>query len=269
MDEDRIGVALGESLIVDLHEAAIGLKLPFNFPYTMSELIDFDAVAQETVRFLLYQCERYPHRVKPIPLTEIEWLPPLRRPGKILCINQPTGSNNLTFALKPSSSLIGHNQTIKIPEFYGPIFSEPRLAVVIGKRAGQIKSADAVDHIYGYTLFNNIVGADQNEILINGTDRFGPMGPWLVTRNEVPDLSQLNVSLSLNDKIVSFFQVNDLPHSIGQVIEQISTYQTLEAGDVLCFGMMNEEILSTFNLQKQKGELTVDIPQIGTLTNRL
>ncbi len=278
MDEDRIGVALGNSLIVDLHEAAVGLKLPFNFPFSMRELINFDSVAQESIRFLVYQCQRYPHRIKPIPLTEIEWLPPLKQPGKILCV-EPEKGERPQFFLKPSSSLIGHLQPIEIYDYYGRVTPQPRLAVVIGRVARHVDAAEALSCVYGYTIFNDVTGNDMAAEDLgtlsrsNGCDTFGPMGPWLVTTSEISDPNDLEMSCTLNGESILKSAPIDLKQSIEKTIAFISKFQTLEPGDVVCFGLDaasgqdKKNPADLIDLQSKNGLLTISINGIGELSN--
>ncbi len=267
MDEDRIGVALGDALIVDLHEAATGLKLPFSFPFTMRELIDFESVAQETVRFLVYQCQRYPHKVKPIPLSEIDWLPPLRRPGKIICLGtNDEGANGVSFWLKPSSSLIGHQETIQIDPAYGPIVPEPRLAIVIGKEARNVAAENALDFVYGYTIFNDVAGQLNPNPLLRGADTFGPMGPWLVTKNEIPEPNSLDITFKVDEKTALTNTTRPLNHTIEKAIETISRFQTLEPGDIIALGGIQKKP-RLVDLQHCDQPCEVFISGIGRLMN--
>ncbi|MEM8858331.1 MAG: fumarylacetoacetate hydrolase family protein [Chloroflexota bacterium] len=311
MDEDRIGVALGDSLIVDLHEAAAGLKLPFNFPYTMRELISFGSVAQESVRFVLFQSERYPHRVKPIPLTDIEWLPPVQRPGKVVCValNNSTmndrkiqAPDHPIYFLKPSSCLVGHQQPIELYNYFGTVHPEPELAVIIGEEAHRVTAADALDYVYGYTVFNDITGSgmrmedyvqyrstyadpENPEQTIDktvhltysarykGCDTFGPLGPWLVTKNEVADPDNLDVFCKMNGQVVAEDNTSYMNHSVAEVIAHVSRFHTLEPGDVVAMGSAfrpgasSRRSLTTVDLQKENGPCEVDIPGIGRLVN--
>ena len=311
LDEDRIGVALGDSLIVDLHEAAAGLKLPFRFPYTMRELIGFGTIGLESVRFVLFQSERYPHRVKPIPLSEIEWLPPVKRPGKVVCValNNSTmnerkiqAPDHPIYFLKPSSCLVGHGQPIELYDYYGTVHPEPELAVVIGESARHVSAADALDYVYGYTVFNDITGSgmrmedyvqyrsayadpanpdktiDKTVHLTyaaryKGCDTFGPMGPWLVTKNEVADPDALDVYCKMNGQVVAEDSTKYMNHSVAEVIAHVSRFHTLEPGDVVCMGSAfrpgatNRRSLTTVDLQMVQGPCEVDIPGIGRLIN--
>ncbi|MEM9776741.1 MAG: fumarylacetoacetate hydrolase family protein [Chloroflexota bacterium] len=311
LDEDRIGVALGETLIVDLHEAAAGLRLPFNFPYSMRELISFGTIALESVRFVLFQSERYPHRVKPIPLTDIEWLPPMQRPGKVVCValNNSTmnerkiqAPNHPIYFLKPSSCLVGHLQPIELYDYYGTVHPEPELAVVIGESARHVSIENALDYVYGYTAFNDITGSgmrmqdyvqyrsayadpESPEQTVDktvhltyaarykGCDTFGPMGPWLVTKNEVDDPDKLDVHCKMNGQIVAEDSTKYMNFSVAEVIAYVSRFHTLEPGDVVCMGSAfrpgetNRRNLTTVDLQTAQGPCEVDIPGIGRLVN--
>jgi 2-keto-4-pentenoate hydratase/2-oxohepta-3-ene-1,7-dioic acid hydratase in catechol pathway len=124
------------------------------------------------------------------------------------------------FFLKPASCLIGHHQAIEIRSYYGSVHPEPELAVVIGEAARDVDAKNAADHIFGYTIFDDFTGNGmRSEDLFRyyalylsdddpgklerreqhlsyagrykGTDSFGAMGPWLVTRDEIPDPDNL------------------------------------------------------------------------------
>src|SRR5690606_25386388 len=99
--------------------------------------------------------------------SEVAWLPPVRRPGKILCVAMNNSASNErkisapdhpAFFLKPPSCLVGHLEPIRIRRYYGSVHPEPELALVIGTPARDVPAARALEHVFGYTIMNDVTG---------------------------------------------------------------------------------------------------------------
>jgi len=240
-----------------------------------------------------------------------EWLPPIRRPGKILCVamnNKASDARKISapshpaFFLKPSSCLLGHRQPIELREYYGSVHPEPELALVIGKRVRDVPADDAWDAIYGYTVFNDLTGNDMRAedrfhyyalyanaenpdqlerreqhlsypARYKGTDGFGPMGPWLVTSDEVPDPHALSVRCWHKGELVAEDSTAYMNYKANEVIAFISRFQTLEPGDVIALGTAfrpqqgSKRSLHLANLTRLGGPVCVEIEGVGRLEN--
>jgi 2-keto-4-pentenoate hydratase/2-oxohepta-3-ene-1,7-dioic acid hydratase in catechol pathway len=143
---------------------------------------------------------------------------------------------------KSSDAIIGEGDTIVLPDVPATIFEhEAELALVIGKRAKQVKAEDAYDYIFGYL---NVIDVSARGLLPPGNtfyqmksrDTFAPIGPWLVTADEIPDPHNLQVKLWVNNELKQNFNTSDMAHKIPRVIEWVSSIHTLEPGDIIATG---------------------------------
>jgi 2-keto-4-pentenoate hydratase/2-oxohepta-3-ene-1,7-dioic acid hydratase in catechol pathway len=181
--------------------------------------------------------------------------PPIRRPGKIIALGRnyalharegknPVPEEPIIFA-KPSSSLIGHKETILIPRDVGRVEHEIELGVVIGKGGKGISREMAFNHVMGYTIVNDVTerqmqGSDIEKKLpwfrSKGFDTFAPMGPWIVTADEIPPPVHLDLELSVNGQIRQKSNTSNMIFDVPTLIEFISRYMTLEPGDIISTG---------------------------------
>ena len=244
------------------------------------------------------------------PGTQVTWLPPVRRPSKICCLalNNSANSDRIlkgpkhpAMFTKPASALVGHEGAIECKPQYGRTHPEPELAVVIGKTAKSIKAADAFDYVFGYTIHNDITsptmrgedtfqyraihpkGDDPAQIEYVDTwvsypgrykcaDTFACMGPWLVTKDEIPDPHALKVRCLHKDRLVTQDTTANLTHKVPEVLAFLSDYLTLWPGDIVSMGTALARssgggAVQNIDLNKLGGPVTVSIERIGTLTN--
>ena len=143
---------------------------------------------------------------------------------------------------KSPNAVIGDGDTIVIPDVPASIFEhEAELGLVIGKRASQVKAADAYDYIFGYLNFIDVSARGLQEggntfYQMKSRETFAPMGPWLVTADEVLDPLNLQVNLWVNGELKQSYHTSDMAHKIPRVIEWASSMHTLEPGDVIALG---------------------------------
>jgi len=184
-----------------------------------------------------------------IPLSQVKLRAPVPKPYDIvaMAVNymedgtraEPAPKNAFH---KSPHGIIGDGETIVLPDVPSTIFEhEAELALVIGKRATQVKAADAYDYIFGYTNFIDVsargLKPDGNTFFqMKSRDTFAPMGPWLVTADEVPDPHKLQIRLWVNGILKQNFNSSDMAHKIPQVIEWVTSIHTLEPGDVIATG---------------------------------
>ncbi|WP_108021665.1 fumarylacetoacetate hydrolase family protein [Melghirimyces profundicolus] len=189
---------------------------------------------------------------KEYPLAEIDvWLPPIR-PGKIigLALNYADHAEELgldkppepVLFIKPNSSIIGHKASIVYPEGATYMHYENELAVVIGRQARLVQAADAYDVVSGYTIANDVTVRDfvnnyyRPPVRAKGHDTFGPMGPYIVDKADIPDVENLNLRTYVNDELKQQGNTKDLIYTIPELIRFISAFMTLEPGDVILTG---------------------------------
>jgi 2,4-diketo-3-deoxy-L-fuconate hydrolase len=177
---------------------------------------------------------------------------PIGRPSKIICIglnyadharetNAPLPSEPIIF-MKSTTALVGPNDDIIIPKNSVKTDWEVELAVVIGKKASYIEESDALDYVAGYVLHND-VSEREFQIERNGTwdkgkgcDTFAPMGPFLATPDELGDLNNLRLWLSVNGVKMQDGNTSNFIFNVPFVISYVSQFMTLLPGDVISTG---------------------------------
>ena len=182
-------------------------------------------------------------------LSEIKFLPVIPHPEKILCagINYRSHAAETGRELpkQPSmfarfdDTLVGHGGEMIRPLISDNFDFEGELAVVIGKPGRHIKSEHALDHVAGYTCFVDGSVRDFQKFSVTSGKNFpgtGPLGPWLVTTDEIPDPSRLTLMTRLNGKEVQHSGTELLIYSIPQIIAFCSDFTALSAGDIIATG---------------------------------
>lgn len=147
------------------------------------------------------------------------------------------------FAKMPRSA-VGHEHPVRVPAVIDKVDYEAELGVVIGKIASRVKAADALAHVGGYTICNDLTAKliprppESGSVIIplKAVDTFGPMGPTLITADEVPDPHALTLYCRVNGEEKQRFTTDDMVHSIPEVIEYITSRITLNPGDVITTG---------------------------------
>ena len=177
---------------------------------------------------------------------------PVRRPGKIICIglNYRKHAEESGMAVptepvvffKATSSVIGPNDTIVIPKNSKKSDWEVELAVVIGKRANYVSEEEALDYVAGYVLHNDVsereFQLERGGQWVKGKscDTFAPLGPYLVTKDEVANPNNLKLWLKLNGKKVQDGNTDDFIFNVQEVISYLSQYMSLMPGDIISTG---------------------------------
>ena len=185
-----------------------------------------------------------------VPASGVRFRAPLPEPTRIVCMagNYMEGGtlkivSDRNAFLKSPSSVIGSGDTIVLPDVPAPHFHhEAELAFVVSKTANHVDAADAGDYIFGYT---NFIDVSARGMLPNGSfsffwqkswDTFGPMGPYLVTKDEVPDPQNLGVKLSVNGDVKQDLSTSDMGRTVEEVLEFASWITTLQPGDIVSTG---------------------------------
>lgn len=183
--------------------------------------------------------------------TEIEWLPPVEDPQRILCVgfNYRNHAAEMdkppppypTFFVRFPSSLTGHLQPLERAEVSDSLDWEGEVALVIGRGGRNISADDAMDHVLGFTAFGD---NSVREFQLHGTqatagknfDRTGSYGPWIVTGDEVGDPGALEVFTYLNGEQVQHGVLKDLIFDVPAIIAYVSSWTELSPGDVIATG---------------------------------
>jgi 2-keto-4-pentenoate hydratase/2-oxohepta-3-ene-1,7-dioic acid hydratase in catechol pathway len=253
-DDYKLGVLKGDA-VVDVSAAV--RDIPHTGPHNLiSGLIE---------RFADYRArlEDAAARGPGIPVADVKIRPPLPKPVNIDCmavnymedgtLKEPAPINGFH---KSPGAVIGHDDTMVLPDVPAGIFEgEAEVAVVIGKRASRVRAADAMGYVFGYV---NFIDGSARALPPPGNvfyqmksrDTFAPMGPYLVTADEIPDPQRLQIRLWVNGALKQNFNTSDMAHNIARCIEWVTSIHTLEPGDVLATGT-NHRGLSSF----QDGDL--------------
>lgn len=144
--------------------------------------------------------------------------------------------------MKANSSIVGAYDDVVMPRGSAATDWEVELGVVIGKPAKYVSEADALDYVAGYCIVNDVSERDYQTKLTGqwtkgkSCDTFGPIGPWLVTRDDVPDPQNLTMSLDVNGKRMQTGHTGTMIFSVTEIIAHLSTLMTLHPGDVISTG---------------------------------
>jgi 2-keto-4-pentenoate hydratase/2-oxohepta-3-ene-1,7-dioic acid hydratase in catechol pathway len=238
------------------------------------------------------------------------WYPPVRQPGKICAIAMNNSASNErkisapdhpAFFLKPASCLIGHLEPIRVRPYYGSVHPEPELAVIIGATTRDVPASRALDAVFGYSIFNDITGngmraedmfhywavyakkdnPEETERVeqhlsyaarYKGSDSFGVLGPWLVTKDDIADPDDLAVRCRIHGEIIAEDSTRYYNYKVAEIISFISHFQTLYPGDVISLGTAfkpstNRKSIHHANFQTVPGPVEVDIDGLGTQHN--
>ena len=184
-----------------------------------------------------------------MPLSKVRIRPPVPKPGTIDCMavnymedgtrTEPAPINAFH---KSPSGIIGHGDTMVLPDVPATIFEgEAEVALVIGKRAAYVPAAQALDYVFGYLNFidgsaRGLPPAGNTFFQMKSRDTFAPMGPYIVTADDIPDPHNLQVKLWVNGRLMQNYNTNDMAHNIPRCIEWITSIHTLEPGDILALG---------------------------------
>jgi 2-keto-4-pentenoate hydratase/2-oxohepta-3-ene-1,7-dioic acid hydratase in catechol pathway len=253
-DDFRLGALRGDE-VVDVSAAV--RDIPSVGPH--------DVIAGLIERFASYRgrLADAARQGRGMPLGQVRIRPPLPRPTTIVCMavnymedGTRTEPAPINAFLKSPSAVIGHGDTMVLPDVAATIFEgEAEVAVVIGKRASDVRAAEAMDHVFGYVNFidgsaRGLPPSGNTFYQMKSRDTFAPMGPYLVTADEVSDPHTLPVRLWVNGVVKQDFNTSDMAHRIPRCIEWVSSIHALEPGDVVATGT-NHRGLSAF----QDGDL--------------
>ena len=237
--------AIRDADVINLHRASAG-----ELPDDMLEFLQLGDGAIEAAQALIAEARA------DAALDSVTLLAPIGNPSKVVAIGlnymDHVREGNFevpefaTMFCKYPSSIIGHDDTIRWSRrLTRQVDYEAELAVVIGRKARNVAAADAYDYIAGYTNCNDVTARDlqfrPGDQWLRGKclDSFCPLGPWLLSRDEVPDPHDLSIQCRVNGQLLQDSNTSQIIHRIPQLIEYLSEAFTLLPGDVIITGTPN------------------------------
>jgi 2-keto-4-pentenoate hydratase/2-oxohepta-3-ene-1,7-dioic acid hydratase in catechol pathway len=221
-----------------------------------------------------------------VPVEGVDLLPPIGRPSKIICIGvnyhehaEEAGveiPETPTFFAKFTNALGRPGGTAKLPEWSAKVDYEAEVAFVIGDRAKDVSVEDAMEHVAGYTLFNDLSARDyqfKTPQWMPGKvfDGAAPCGPALVTPDEAGPPDAIEIELTLNGELMQKSSTADLIHSVPDLVAYLSQLMTLEPGDLISTGTP-AGVGSGRDPKvwlKPGDEVVISSPQLGLLETRI
>ncbi|MEK9660209.1 MAG: fumarylacetoacetate hydrolase family protein [Alphaproteobacteria bacterium] len=228
------------------------------------EVVDVSAVVQDIphlgpgdlMNSLIARFDEYRGKIEAavaagdgIALSGVRIRPPLPRPGNIDCMAVNYMENGtlpepapINAFHKATNTVIGQGDTMVLPDIPAGVFEgEAELGLVIGKHCSNVSADEAMDYVFGY--FNFIDGSARgmppaNNVFFQAKSRdtFAPIGPWIVTADEVPNPQNLDIKLWNNGELMQDFNTDDMAHKIPRCIEWASSIHALEPGDIIATG---------------------------------
>ncbi|MBC8882415.1 fumarylacetoacetate hydrolase family protein [Flavobacterium piscinae] len=253
--EPRLGF-LHHNLIIDMED--FGEISNFPLPIDMLDLIDLGFEIIEEITEMIKETREIDFEQIGYSLDEVEILAPIQRPRKNIIgiglnytehVAESARTLDTTGKLpqkpiifsKPPTTVTGTNTNILLnPKLTQQLDWEVELAVVIGEYGKYVPKENALDYVFGYTVINDISARDCRRegqwIVSKGQDTFAPMGPYLVTKDEIPNPHNLNLSLKVNGVEKQNSNTKFMLFNINDLIEDLSTVFTLEPGDIMATG---------------------------------
>lgn len=310
--KDRVAVRFDDAHLVVLETLLVSTGPEYGGPLCedMTAVIRAGQIFLDEIGAALGNFMEHPDRTKLIPLAEVTWYPPVRNPGKICGIAMNNSASNArkisapdhpAFFLKPASCLAGHGQAIRIRPYYGSVHPEPELCVIIGRETRDIPAVDALDSVFGYSIFNDITGngmraedmfhywalyADKDNPgeterveqrlsyagRYKGCDTFGCLGPWLATKDEIADPDNLDVHCRMGGEMIAADSTRYYNYKVAEIVSFISQFHTLHPGDIITCGTAfrpsaDRKSIHSANFQTVDGPVEVRIDGLGTLLN--
>lgn len=291
----RLGARIGGDTIIDMalaYEQCWRARAPDWFG-SVAALLEGGDKAMDLARELLTHVEAKPDRygASSLRADQIQFRSPAAPDAKILCVtmnylSHANASNSKPaeepyFFIKLPQLMTPHRAPILLSRTSRKCDSEIELGVVIGKRGKYISQESALDHVAGYTICNDFSFRDRRTLksdpnaarlhwlTLKNLDNAAPIGPWLVTRDEIPDVYDLEISLTLENDPAErqTGSTSAMMHKIPMLIERASDGLTLEPGDVICTGTPHAVAFGHERYLEDGDVLRAEIQGIGALVN--
>jgi 2-keto-4-pentenoate hydratase/2-oxohepta-3-ene-1,7-dioic acid hydratase in catechol pathway len=287
----RVGI-LTNIGILDLPNAYKKVYDSFEAPdffYSMRKFIAFEELSFDIAKELLNKSLNLSNMSLFIDPKEVKWEPPVPNPEKVFCVainyrehSKESGASpppKPYFFPKFANALIGHENPIIKPKISEKVDWEVELGVVIGKAGKYIDKKDALNHVFGYTVVNDISMRDWQYpsaeslgfywIWGKSMDSTTPVGPYIVTKDEIPDPNNLRLTLKVNGNIEQNGNTRNLIFNIEDLIHWASQGVTLKPGDYISTGTPSGVGMSKNKFLKHGDIVEAEVENIGVLRNKV
>ncbi|NOV02792.1 fumarylacetoacetate hydrolase family protein [Paenibacillus planticolens] len=287
--EYRLGIKL-EQYVLDVQAALQAVPSNKTLPATIHEVIEGGSEAvellgayAESVMSLVDNKEAYV-----LDETALTLGPCVTNPNKMICVGlnyrkhaEETNAAIPEFPIlfnKFNNTLASQGEQIPLPAVSQKVDYEAELVIVIGKTAKYVSREDALSHVFGYCNVNDLSARDlqlrtQQWMLGKICDKFSPLGPYLVTADEVGDPNKLDIRCIVNGEVRQSSNTSDMIFYCDEIVSYISQHMTLEPGDIIFTGTPEGVVLG-YPPQKQVylkdgDQVTIQIEKLGSLTNTM
>ena len=294
-NEKKLGILWNDYYVVDIKSVSEELKLDiFKNINSMEDMIalgDEGKNKLKTLLDILLNLEKNDKsRFEKIEnahfnaLIEIKYLAPIYNPQKIICLGRNFEEHAKEGGKEPpknpmiwgkfNSAIIAHKENIVLPTISQKVDVEVELVVVLGKSGKNIPEENALDYVFGYTIGNDVSARDyqyeDKQFTRSKTmDTFAPLGPWIVTRDEIPDPQSLDLQLSVNDNVWQSSNTKHMMFSVAYIISYLSKSFTFMPGDLIFTGTPSGvgHYQNPPQYLKDGDTVKLTISKIGTLEN--
>jgi 2-keto-4-pentenoate hydratase/2-oxohepta-3-ene-1,7-dioic acid hydratase in catechol pathway len=286
--ETKLGV-LTDDGVLDVSAAAdrIGYSGSLPLPRDAQEVIAGGPNTLEALRLLTESSLSQRNIIGTLlPENGLKWAPCVTRPNKIICVglnyrrhaeetNSPVPQSPILFH-KFNNTLSGHGDAVTLPPVSSKVDYEAELAIVIGRKAKYVSRESALEYVFGYCNANDLSARDLQMRtsqwgLGKCCDGFAPLGPYLVTSDEVGNPNDLTIRCYLNGEVRQNSNTSDMIFACDEIVSYISQHMTLEPGDVILTGTP-EGVVMGYPPERQvylkDGDIvTIEIEKLGSLTS--
>lgn len=273
--------------IIDIEGALAAHPTELAVPTDVMAVIEGGQQAVDTLGAYLASLEANNGAAYVLDEQSVAWGPCVTRPNKIICIglNYRKHAEETKAAIpeypilfnKFNNTLTGNGKEIAIPKVTKQLDYEAELVIVIGKKAKYVDKEEALDYVFGYAAVNDLSARDlqlrtQQWLLGKSCDDFSPLGPYLVTADEVGNPNDLAIRAVVNGEVRQNSNTSDMIFGCDEIVSYVSHHMTLVPGDIILTGTPEGVVLGLPKDQRvylQPGDtVTIEIEKLGSLTNR-
>ncbi|TNJ68293.1 fumarylacetoacetate hydrolase family protein [Paenibacillus hemerocallicola] len=257
-----------------------------SLPVTVHELIEGGAAARQAIESLVREAES--DSAAWLNADSVVYGPCVTRPEKLICVGlnyrkhaEETNAKIPEYPIlfnKFNNTLTGHGHDVELPITSKEVDYEAELAIVIGRPTKHVSEEEALDYVFGYCVVNDLSARDlqlrTNQWMLGKVcDGFSPLGPELVTADEISDPNNLRISCHVNGEQRQNSNTSDMIFNCKQIISYLSRHLTLKPGDVILTGTPEGVVLGyppEKRVYLQPGDVvTVSIEKLGSITNKM